>query len=1250
MPTAAAAAQHSTAADAAARWQGGPYACIFNPKGSKPLAAARVIGTAKIAYDSACKSQIAVLQRGGPGISRFVVPPNTAAFDPAMGVPSAAAAAAGHRPTSPTKPKHFGFGGPAAGVSGGDALVIQQPIIVLQILIPLGGEFNIEFSVLDRMGHYRINFSTSVADVIVKAQHAKLPLQNLPRNMWLELAFHVPSIFASVDPNRSKSFRGVEGVAVGPACSIRRIYTLRDFYGGGAPGQSRPEPALSVGESPSKGNVSRQSARDYSNLSVGASGDALSHRPSAMPPMILLPSIFSFPPGIERALITFVTGKEGIPLPPPPPPPAVRVSPQRARRPSADPSAARQRQPPPQQQQQQQRGYHFTQQGENPEHTPERDGDDFEDDGPRQYVVGAGHASSPPLLAARAALPAARRLRQAASAQRLPRAAAPSAMPYGGGGPAPASAGGAGHQRAQLYPTLADSPLRLDGTGKPPQTAPTRDRPAADEGTELHRERTDRLLDAIRAKLDSTQVDRHPPRLATTLQGGASAVRSSLSVLSPGSGGNRRHASNAEVDGELMRVATEYEVADDPDGYGSPGLIDAGSPGAMANTLSRSRASAHAGASAADPGAVELHRVEGAMRSSGAAMMGGSWRRPGSGSGMGRDDRAASRQSVEQPADVWRLGSRGSDMDDEVGSEHQHHHSGDALLRTVSVSDHVGALGATSRTWDGESHSPHSGQRPPLPGRGGVAQPQQRQSQLSSQGENGRSSDKRDAIFSSTMGTSTDGRSPLVAVQRQGRPQQVIADIDDAEYDDETDSDLHGDHYQSPHQGDRYDGVVNMDDSAVDGEEDHDDGDREEQFASGYNNHHEAGDLSTIPSPSQIRGSAVHPTGRPPYRPADSATARSTRQPMLVSRGESDYSFQVHHVGGSTNALPNRYAHGSARASFQDDEVLMGTPLPQRASATDTGASRSSGRFAIDAAQQESEFVAPRTPPQSVVPVDRMRNSWEVRPHRHALPADHSADEAGSRQSRASTAYRSRSRELPGSARFVRNSHVDYQGYDDDEDEGPGTEGMFTTLDSVRVDGFGDSTAHTGVSSHRGGPLEVQYDGEHDVDDDDQDDDAEEEDHAAALARTDGWIVQRIASWQHEQEELHRRQQEHDERPRPSAASRYAHLDPTSMMDSYTAATADSMVDEDGSDAGEFRAGSGRQPLAAPLDSTIGSTTSSRHGASSSIIHAQSPGTRRSHNADIHQPPPPPPPPLHHHRRHRPAAAPWTCSLRALRP
>ena len=106
--------------------------------------------------------------------------------------------------------------------------MLHQPVLILQIMLIPERAFSLEVGFMDTGNtRRRLILSSSFSEVKVTPLHCQLPIQQLPRGLWLNVALDlsmlVPSLFSG------QSSKTISQLILGPFCRLRRIFTLREL-------------------------------------------------------------------------------------------------------------------------------------------------------------------------------------------------------------------------------------------------------------------------------------------------------------------------------------------------------------------------------------------------------------------------------------------------------------------------------------------------------------------------------------------------------------------------------------------------------------------------------------------------------------------------------------------------------------------------------------------------------------------------------------------------------------------------------------------------------------------------------------------------------------------------------------------------------------------------------------------------------------------------------------------------------------
>jgi len=68
-------------------------------------------------------------------------------------------------------------------------------------------------------------FSSSSKDIVINPLHSRIPLNNIPQGVWINLSIDVLSFVAECFKNQT--FRSIEFISLSADCKIRRIFSMR---------------------------------------------------------------------------------------------------------------------------------------------------------------------------------------------------------------------------------------------------------------------------------------------------------------------------------------------------------------------------------------------------------------------------------------------------------------------------------------------------------------------------------------------------------------------------------------------------------------------------------------------------------------------------------------------------------------------------------------------------------------------------------------------------------------------------------------------------------------------------------------------------------------------------------------------------------------------------------------------------------------------------------------------------------------
>ncbi|KAK0064303.1 protein CFAP20DC [Biomphalaria pfeifferi] len=106
------------------------------------------------------------------------------------------------------------------------SLTLIQRYIVLQIYLPKGADFSMEFGITDLGNNKRrILLSTSQKEIQVTPLHAKVPLAIVHKAIWLNLALDLMSLVG--DMWIGQTFRSLDQITISANCKLRRVFTMK---------------------------------------------------------------------------------------------------------------------------------------------------------------------------------------------------------------------------------------------------------------------------------------------------------------------------------------------------------------------------------------------------------------------------------------------------------------------------------------------------------------------------------------------------------------------------------------------------------------------------------------------------------------------------------------------------------------------------------------------------------------------------------------------------------------------------------------------------------------------------------------------------------------------------------------------------------------------------------------------------------------------------------------------------------------
>ena len=108
------------------------------------------------------------------------------------------------------------------------SMMLHQPVLVLQMMLIPERAFSLEVGFTDTGNtRRRLILSSSFSDVKVTPLHCQLPIQQLPRGLWLNVALDLSTLVPHLFPGQSS--KTISQLILGPFCRLRRIFTLREL-------------------------------------------------------------------------------------------------------------------------------------------------------------------------------------------------------------------------------------------------------------------------------------------------------------------------------------------------------------------------------------------------------------------------------------------------------------------------------------------------------------------------------------------------------------------------------------------------------------------------------------------------------------------------------------------------------------------------------------------------------------------------------------------------------------------------------------------------------------------------------------------------------------------------------------------------------------------------------------------------------------------------------------------------------------
>lgn len=106
------------------------------------------------------------------------------------------------------------------------SLWLIQRYLVLQLHVPLGHSFSLEFGVTDTGNNKRrILLSSNHRDITITQLHARFPLNILRLGIWLNLCLDLQSLVG--ETFKGQSFKALENLTISASCRLRKIFTMK---------------------------------------------------------------------------------------------------------------------------------------------------------------------------------------------------------------------------------------------------------------------------------------------------------------------------------------------------------------------------------------------------------------------------------------------------------------------------------------------------------------------------------------------------------------------------------------------------------------------------------------------------------------------------------------------------------------------------------------------------------------------------------------------------------------------------------------------------------------------------------------------------------------------------------------------------------------------------------------------------------------------------------------------------------------
>ena len=106
------------------------------------------------------------------------------------------------------------------------SLLLIQRFLILQLYVPLGHSFSLEFGITDSGNNKRrILLSSNHREVTITHLHARFPLNILRLGVWLNLCMDLQSLVGKTF--KGQSFKALENLTISASCRLRKIFTMK---------------------------------------------------------------------------------------------------------------------------------------------------------------------------------------------------------------------------------------------------------------------------------------------------------------------------------------------------------------------------------------------------------------------------------------------------------------------------------------------------------------------------------------------------------------------------------------------------------------------------------------------------------------------------------------------------------------------------------------------------------------------------------------------------------------------------------------------------------------------------------------------------------------------------------------------------------------------------------------------------------------------------------------------------------------